>query len=36
MNHKKLLKQIAEWYDNDEDQKIVEAILALPEKGSWL
>ena len=32
MDHQELLEQIDEWYNNDEDQKIVDAILAIPEK----
>ena len=32
MDHKKLLEQIDEWYNNDEDQKIVDAILEIPAK----
>ena len=32
MDHQELLEQIDEWYNNDEDQKIVDAILAISEK----
>ena len=32
MDHKELLEQIDTWYDNDDHQEIVDAILALPEK----
>ena len=32
MDHKELLEQIGEWYNNDEDQKIVDAILEIPVK----
>ena len=29
---KELRKQLAQWHENDEYQKIVDAILAIPEK----
>ena len=32
MDHTKLLEQINIWYANDEEPKIIEAILAIPEK----